>query len=104
MGKAGAMDLNDLLVFAAVAEAGSFTAAADRIGSSKAQASLQVRRLEGALGYELFHRTTRRITLTVEGEGLLATCVPHLRRALDSIEQTPRGEAGACSSRTTPVQ
>jgi DNA-binding transcriptional LysR family regulator len=89
MSKSGAIDMNDLLVFAAVAEAAGFTAAADRLGTSKAQVSLQVRRLEAALGYELFHRTTRRITLTDSGSVLLATSVPHLRQALDAVARVP---------------
>ena len=89
MGKANTIDLNDLLVFASVAEAGSFTAAADRLGTSKANASVQVRRLEAALGVGLFHRTTRRIVLTDAGSALLATSVPHLRQALDAVGNLP---------------
>jgi len=93
MARASPPDLNDLPVFALVAEAGSFTASADRIGSSKAQVSLQVRRLERALGLELFHRTTRRVTLTEAGATLLATCVPHVRKAMDALTQTSAGTA-----------
>ena len=88
MSKSNSVDLNDLLVFASVVEAGSFTAAGDRAGSSKAQVSLQIRRLERALGYELFHRTTRRITLTDLGAVLLADCVPYVRKATDLLLQT----------------
>lgn len=98
MARPAPFDLNDLLVFAAVAEAGGFTAAADRLGSSKAQASLQVRRLERALGHELFHRTTRRITLTDAGEALLVTCVPHLREALDAVARAPAEAAELAGS------
>ena len=47
------VDLNDLLAFATVAEAGGFTAAADRLGRPKANVSLQIKRLEKALGGEL---------------------------------------------------
>lgn len=87
-------DLNDLLIFGAVAEAGSFTAAAERLGVSKARVSLQVRRLEQALGLELFHRTTRRVGLTAPGQALLTEGVPHLRKALEVVARMPKDAAG----------
>ena len=87
-------DLNDLLVFAAVAEAGGFTAAAQQLNRPKANVSLQVRRLEKALGLELFHRTTRRVVLTEHGTRLLETGVPHLHRALEALEELPQSEGG----------
>jgi DNA-binding transcriptional LysR family regulator len=55
------------LAFLAVAEAGGFTAAAARLGMSKAFVSKQVGALEGALGVRLLHRTTRRVALTDAG-------------------------------------
>jgi DNA-binding transcriptional LysR family regulator len=55
--------------------------------------SLQIKRLEKALGGELFHRTTRRIALTEHGSSLLETSIPHLRRALDAIITAPRNGA-----------
>ena len=50
-----------------VAECGSFTRAAERLGVSKAYISKQVSELEAALGVRLLHRTTRRIALTDAG-------------------------------------
>ena len=55
------------LAFLAVVEAGGFTAAAARLGMSKAFVSKQVGALEGALGVRLLHRTTRRVALTDAG-------------------------------------
>jgi len=78
-------DLNAVLVFAAVAEAGGFTAAAERLGLSKARISLEVSRLESRLGLSLFTRTTRRVQLTEAGQALLAECVPLLRDAQDQL-------------------
>jgi len=93
MNPAQHVDLNDLLAFAAVAEAGSFTAAAERLDSSKARLSLQVRRLETALAQELFHRTTRRLTLSEAGAQLLEKSIPPLRLAIDGLSQASRGAA-----------
>ena len=58
-------------VFVAVAEAGSFVGAADRLMLSKAMVSRQVAQLEGVLGTRLLHRTTRKLSLTTEGESFL---------------------------------
>lgn len=55
------------LGFLTVLEAGSFTAAAERLGVSKAHVSKQVRALEDALGVRLLHRTTRRVAATDAG-------------------------------------
>ncbi|NHI01659.1 LysR family transcriptional regulator [Oceanimonas sp. MB9] len=55
--------------FLLVAEHGSFTAAADASGQSKANLSQQVTELEQALQVQLLHRTTRSLRLTQIGEG-----------------------------------
>lgn len=54
--------------FAEVVDAGSFVAAADRLGLSKAAVSRHVAELESHLGVRLLHRTTRKLSLTEEGE------------------------------------
>lgn len=61
-----------LLVFAAVAEAGSFSAAARALGVSKSAVSKQVSQLEATVGARLLQRTTRRLSLTEAGAALLA--------------------------------
>lgn len=61
-------------VFAEVAEVGSFTRAAERLGCSKAHASATVAALEAALGVQLLHRTTRRLDLTQAGRAYLDYC------------------------------
>lgn len=60
--------------FAAVVDAGSFVGAADALGSSKAAVSRHVNDLEGRLGVRLLHRTTRRLSLTPDGEIFLGRC------------------------------
>lgn len=65
----------ELAAFAAVVDAGSFTAAAQRLGQSKAAVSDQVRRLEARLGARLLNRTTRRVSVTEAGAACHAHCV-----------------------------
>ncbi|MDS4026716.1 MAG: LysR substrate-binding domain-containing protein [Candidatus Contendobacter sp.] len=62
---------NDLLIFARVAEAGSFSRAADRLGLPKSTVSRRIALFEEQLGERLMLRTTRRLTLTEFGEYLL---------------------------------
>ena len=66
-------------MFAAVIEAGSFSGAAQRLGTSSGQASKLVARLEGDLGVRLLHRTTRALTPTEAGQ----TYYNRLRTLLD---------------------
>ncbi|MDE2607408.1 MAG: LysR family transcriptional regulator [Burkholderiales bacterium] len=54
--------------FTEVVDAGSFVAAADRLGLSKAAVSRHVAELEAQLGVRLLHRTTRKLSLTEDGE------------------------------------
>lgn len=72
----------EMRVFTAVVDANSFVAAADGLGMSKAAVSRYVSELEQRLGARLLHRTTRKLSLTQEGEVFLARC----REILASIE------------------
>ncbi|MCB9734717.1 MAG: LysR family transcriptional regulator [Deltaproteobacteria bacterium] len=91
------MDLNAMGIFAEVVDAGSFTAAARRVGLSKSAVSKAVAALEARLGVTLLQRTTRRLRLTEAGEAYYASCalvVAEARRAeeeLGSMRDEPRG-------------
>ncbi|PCH94155.1 MAG: LysR family transcriptional regulator [Gammaproteobacteria bacterium] len=67
-------DLNDMMVFLAVVETGSFTFAADRLGIPKANISRKVSRLEKKLSITLLERSTRSQHLTEAGKRYLVHC------------------------------
>ena len=85
-------------VFAAVIEAGGFTAAADRLGLSRAATSKQVLQLEERLGARLLDRTTRRVSATDAGRRFYEQCrrilaeLDEAERAASELHNEPRGE------------
>ncbi|RSZ30232.1 LysR family transcriptional regulator, partial [Variovorax beijingensis] len=64
--------INELRTFIAVCRHGTFAAAGERIGLTQSAVSSQVKRLEEALGFELFERTGRSATLNAAGQTTLA--------------------------------
>jgi len=66
--------LKNIQALVAVAQAGSFVKAADRLGVSKAVLSRQVLDLEAQLGTRLMNRTTRRLSLTDAGADYVERC------------------------------
>lgn len=90
-------DLNLVSVFLAVADAGSFRAAADRIGVTRPAVSQAIRRLEDRLGVALVQRTTRSVSLTEAGAQLyrrVAPAIAEVGTALDAArdrEAKPTG-------------
>lgn len=77
------MLLKDLKVVLKVAELHSITAAATHLDMSTPRASMALKRVEEALGAELFIRTTRRLRLSSAGEKY----IPHCEQALLALEQ-----------------
>jgi DNA-binding transcriptional LysR family regulator len=76
------IDPNALLIFAHVAELGSFSRAADRLGLPKSSVSRRLAALEQRLGERLLLRTTRRQTLTEFGQLLLE----HARQVVAEVD------------------
>jgi DNA-binding transcriptional LysR family regulator len=66
--------MKGLETFVAVVEAGSFTAAADRLNLTKSAVGKAIARLESRLKKPLFERTTRRLTMTDAGEEFYKVC------------------------------
>jgi DNA-binding transcriptional LysR family regulator len=81
-------DLNDLSVFAAVAEERSFTRAAVRLGISQSALSHSMRGLEKRLGVQLLARTTRSVSPTAAGAALLQELAPALERIGTAVAET----------------
>jgi DNA-binding transcriptional LysR family regulator len=88
--------LQQFVAFAETARHGGFAAAARRVGVAPSTLAKAVGRLEASLGVKLFHRTTRQVTLTPDGERLFGRC----QRVLAEIENL---EAEASGTRTEPT-
>jgi DNA-binding transcriptional LysR family regulator len=73
----------EMRVFAAVVDAGSFVGAAQLLVMSKAAVSRHVADLEARLGVRLLHRTTRKLSLTPEGEVFHARC----KELLENVDE-----------------
>ena len=90
-------ELSDLAIFAAVADARSFTRAAAKLGKSQSALSQSVRRLEERLKLRLLTRSTRSVMPTPAGEQLLSTLRPALGEieaqlnALSELRELPSG-------------
>jgi DNA-binding transcriptional LysR family regulator len=75
---------NDLLLFARVVEAGSFSRAAERVGLPKSTVSRRISELERQLGERVLQRTTRKLALTEFGQNVL----DHARQVVTEVEGT----------------
>lgn len=94
-----------LAAFQAVAEARSFTRAAERLGTDKSRLSRTVRSLEVSLGVALLVRSTRMVALTPEGEALFQRVSPLLAalgEALSTVPDRQSVPAGEVAITSTP--
>lgn len=89
--------IQQYLAFAQVARRGGFAAAARDLGNSPSALAKSVARLEAELGVKLFHRTTRHVGLTPDGERLFRRCervlaeVDDLRAEAAGVRAAPAG-------------
>ena len=86
-GAGGLGNLRRLAYFVAVVETGSFTAAAERLGITKAVVSQQVARLESEFRTSLLVRTTRKVQATEAGQAFYVRCAMILREAADAFDE-----------------
>ncbi|MEY2952155.1 MAG: HTH-type transcriptional regulator CynR [Pseudomonadota bacterium] len=92
-------DLQQLQAFVAVADRGSFRAAAEHIHLSPPALSRRIERLESILGSRLFNRTTREVELTALGRVFL----DRARTAIDDLESAMLGIADIAANRSGRV-
>lgn len=78
------LQLDGIREFILAAQLQSFTAAALQLGVTSSAVGKSVSRLEKRLGIKLLHRTTRKLSLSSEGEIYLATCL----RVMEDLQQT----------------
>ena len=90
------IDVEALIAFSAVMDAGSLSGAAERLGQTPSGVSRTIARLEKQLGLTLLHRTTRRLQLTDEGAWLL-------ERARSLLADLANTEAEAAARRSQPA-
>lgn len=91
------MEIRQLRAFVAIADAGTFTAGAQRVNVTQAAISMQIRQLENETGAPLFIRAPRRVILTEAGEHLLQRARQILREhdaALEEIAELAGAERG----------
>jgi len=99
------LDLNQLQLFVAVADAKSFSRAAAAINVPRSSVSKRIAALERSLGVQLFSRTTRQVMLTDAGKSLRSELAPNLQKicaALSSLTNDAR-ELGGPLRLTAPV-
>lgn len=84
---------NQFLAFGCAARHRSFAAAGRELGLTPSTVAKRILRLEEQLGVKLFHRTTRQVTLTSDGEGLYERCEKILAE-LDELEALAAGSSG----------
>lgn len=92
------MELRQLDYFVAIVDAGGFARAADRLHIVQSAVSQQIGRLERELGFTVFDRSRRQVSLTVAGEAFL----PHAR-AVIAAAATARDAATALAANTRNV-
>ncbi|NYT29132.1 LysR family transcriptional regulator [Rhizobium sp. WYCCWR 11128] len=88
-------NLNDILIFMAVVDAGSFIAGGQAMGLSRSAAGKAVIRLEDRLGARLLNRTTRTLSLTDEGRMFY-------ERGLQILVSVDEAEASVAGQNSTP--
>lgn len=83
------IDVGLLATFVEVADATSFSAAARVLGTTTPTVSRSIAKLEASVGSRLFHRTTRRVSLTTAGTALYERTAAHLRALAHAARELP---------------
>jgi DNA-binding transcriptional LysR family regulator len=100
------VNLKLLSAFVLVADHRSFRKAAEELGLSQSTVSTQIRQLEDQLGVSLFHRTTRRVDLSPEGQQLLTfvqQALGEIQRGVDAIASAAEQQRGSINVACAPT-
>src|SRR3954469_20254420 len=87
------MNVSFLATFVEVADAASFSAAARLLGTTTATVSRSIAKLEDSVGSRLFHRTTRRVSLTTAGTALYERTAAHVRALTQATKELPEHQS-----------
>ncbi|MCV7419542.1 LysR family transcriptional regulator [Mycobacterium yunnanensis] len=98
-----AVGLDDVAVFVAVAECGSFVGAARQLGMPQSSVSRRVAALEKQVGAVLLRRTTRSLSLTSEGQRMVESCASPVAQIRASLEEIGTASSGASDSLSIAV-
>ncbi|MDR6262512.1 DNA-binding transcriptional LysR family regulator [Klebsiella sp. SORGH_AS 826] len=90
----------EIAIFVAVVESGSFSRAAEQLGQANSAVSRAVKKLESKLGVSLLNRTTRQLSLTEEGERYFR----RMQVVLQEICRQPGGQEAGIKARRKPAQ
>ncbi|QOV69645.1 DNA-binding transcriptional regulator YafC [Citrobacter sp. BDA59-3] len=85
----------EMMIFVAVVESGSFSRAAERLGQANSAISRAIKKLESKLGVNLLNRTTRQLSLTEEGER-------YFRRIQGVLQEMAAAETEVMEAKLTP--
>jgi DNA-binding transcriptional LysR family regulator len=87
------VDVSLLAAFVEVADAKSFSGAARVLGTTTATVSRSIAKLEESVGSRLFHRTTRRVSLTTAGTALYERTAEHVRALTHATRELPEHQS-----------
>ncbi|MBS6741138.1 MAG: LysR family transcriptional regulator [Enterobacteriaceae bacterium] len=85
----------EMMIFVAVVESGSFSRAAERLGQANSAISRAIKKLESKLGVNLLNRTTRQLSLTEEGER-------YFRRIQGVLQEMAAAETEVMEAKLSP--
>lgn len=96
--------LNEIQIFVAIVERGSFIAASNHLRIPKTTVSRKIEELEARLGVRLLQRTTRKMSLTEAGQAYFEHCerilaeIDEAERAVGQLAEAPRGNLRVSAS------
>lgn len=99
------LNLRHLRAFIEVAHQGNFTRAADKLAISQPALTITIHQLEDLIGVELFRRTTRKVTLSPDGEDFLPTAehlIDDFEKAILSVYASAKRRSGVVDIAVLP--